>query len=207
MSDSTSAPRHEPGVSPLEPQNLQGHTIEELSDYLDRGREPRDASIETSPGAQHALAALSRLRTIAPRILEAEAKAKPPENESWIRRILDQIGVQASAGRDIPIRADVPTATLSISEGAVRALVREVGDDLEGMFVERCRLQGDVEIAGSPVTVTVEISVFRGTDPATVIEELRSGVVDALALHTELNVADVTVTVRHPDVPETEENE
>ena len=205
MTDSTT-PRPDPDASPLEPQNLDGHTIEQLSDYLDRGRLPRDASIETSPGAQHALAALSRLRTIAPKILEAEAAAKPPANDGWIKRILDQIGIQANAGRDIPIESDAPTATLSISEGAVRALVREVGDELSGMFVERARLEGDVETPGAPVAVTVEISVFHGTNPNEVIEQLRVGVTDALATHTELNVSGVTVNVRHPDVRAEEEN-
>ena len=205
MTDSTT-PRPDPDASPLEPQNLDGHTIEQLSDYLDRGRLPRDASIETSPGAQHALAALSRLRSIAPKILEAEAAAKPPANDGWIKRILDQIGIQANAGRDIPIESDVPSATLSISEGAVRALVREVGDELPGMFVERARLEGDVETAGAPVAVSVEISVFHGTNPTDVMEQLRTGVLDALATHTELNVSEVTVNVRHPDVPAEEEN-
>ena len=205
MNDITPAPRPDPGASPLEPQNLDGHTIEELSDYLDRGRQPRDASIETSPGAQHALAALSRLRTIAPKILEAEAAAKPPANDGWIKRILDQIGIQANSGRDIPIEADAAGATLSISEGAVRALVREVGDELPGMFVERAKLEGEVETPGAPVAVNVEISIFHGTNPTEVMDELRSGVLAALGTHTELNVSEVTITVRHPDVPAVEE--
>jgi hypothetical protein len=207
LNDSTPEPRPETGARPLEQDDLDGHTIEELSDYLDRGREPRDPSIEASPVAQHALAALSRLRTIAPRILEAEAKARPPRNDSWIKRILDQIGMQLTAGRDIPIRSDAPNATLSISEGAVRALVREVGDGLDGMIVERCRLEGDVGEPGAPVAVTVEISVFVGTDSTAVTRTLRLGVLDALATHTELNVTGVTITVRDTDLTEDEAQE
>ena len=132
--------------------------------------------------------------------VEAEAEAKPPANDGWIKRILDQIGVQASAGRDIPIRTDAPGATLSISEGAVRALVREVGDELSGMIVERVRLEGDVETPAAPVGVVVEISIFLGADPTEVAERLRAAVVDALSSHTELALTEVTVTVRHPDL-------
>jgi hypothetical protein len=193
------------GSGALEPQNLDGHSIEDLSDYLDRGRIPRDPSIETSPGAQHALAALSRLRSVAPKILEAEAQSKPPTNDGWIKRILDQIGVQASAGRDIPIGTDAPGATLSISEGAVRALIRDVGDELAGMIIERVRLVGDVETHSAPVEVNIEISVFHGVDPSEVIERLRTGVLDDLADHTEIIVTEVTVSVRHRDLPGAEE--
>ena len=39
-------------------EDLDGHTIEELSDYLDAGRTPVDASIEGSPGCRIALDAL-----------------------------------------------------------------------------------------------------------------------------------------------------
>ncbi len=186
--------------SPLEDQNLDGHTIEELSDYLDRGRTPPDPSIESSPGAQNALAALSRLRAIAPRILEAEANAAPERDESWIKRILDQIGVQAHAGRDIPISYDRTTARLSISEGAVRALVRQAGDEMDGLIVERCVLDGDVEHADEPVVVTVRISVLTDADEKTLVPDFRSRVMRSLSLHTQLNVAEVIVRVRDADL-------
>ncbi|MCU1483244.1 MAG: hypothetical protein JWQ19_4030, partial [Subtercola sp.] len=157
MNDITPEP---PSPSPLDDATLDGHTVEQLSDYLDRGRQPRDPAIEASPAAQHALAALSRLRAVAPRIIAADAVYFAPKSENWISRILDQIGVQAHAGRDIPIPHDVPGAELSISEGAVRALVREAGDETEGLIVERTRLNGDVETLGAPVDVHVVVSTF-----------------------------------------------
>lgn len=190
--------------SPLDPQRLDGHTIDELSDYLDRGRQPADPSIESSPGAQNALAALSRLRAIAPRILELEAKTEKPRDDSWIQRILDQIGVQAHAGRDIPITHDEPGAELSISEGAVRAIVREVGDGLDGMLVERCRLEGDVDVPGEPVKVVISMSIFESADSQYVLERLRTGVLDALHTHTELTVSDVVIRVRDFELPDEE---
>jgi hypothetical protein len=192
----------EPTTTPLEPGDLDGHTVESLSDYLDRGREPRDPSIESSPAAQNALAALSRLRAIAPRVLAADADHFAPENENWIKRILDQIGVQAHAGRDIPIPHDVPGAVLSISEGAVRSLVRDAGDATEGLIVERCRLDGDVETPDTPIDIHVVVSTFDGLDQAEITAEFSERVRDVLAEHTHLNIRDITVRVHDSDLSE-----
>lgn len=181
-------------------ERIDGHSLEELSDYLDRGREPRNPAIESSPSAQHALSALSRLRDVAPRILRNDEKFFAPENESWITRILDQIGIQAHAGRDIPIAHDQAGAVLSITEGAVRGLVREVGDDIDGLIVERCRLRGEIDDPDAAITVQVEVSTFTSADTAAVVEELRLGVARALALHTELRIAEITVDVHEDDL-------
>jgi uncharacterized alkaline shock family protein YloU len=190
--------------SPLDDADLGGHTVESLSDYLDRGRQPRDPAIESSPAAQHALAALSRLRAVAPRVIVADADQFAPKNENWISRILDQIGVQAHAGRDIPIPHDVSGAVLSISEGAVRALVREAGDSVDGLLVERSRLDGDIETLGSPVEIHVVISTFEGFDIAPAVSEFQKRVISTLRDHAELVVANVTVRVHDTDLTEEE---
>lgn len=190
--------------SPLDAASLDGHTVEQLSDYLDRGRLPRDAAIESSPAAQNALAALSRLRLIAPRILEAEAEARDVSDDTWIQRILEQIAVQAHAGRNIPIHHHSPDANLSVSEGAVRALVRETGDGIDGLIVERTRLSGDIEAVGASATVEVQVSFFSGVDQNQLIDTLRDGVVRALATHTELAVQEVVVTVHETELSERE---
>lgn len=187
-------------ASPLDDDRLDGFTVDELSDYLDRGRRPRDATIEASPAAQNALAALSRLHAVAPRVLEKDADRFAPQNDNWIKRILDQIGVQAHAGRSIPISHDVVGAALSISEGAVRAVVREVGDEIDGLLVERCRLDGDVETPGSPVRVLVDVSTFAGIDLDSVLAGFRDRVRAALARHTDLQIAEISVTVRDQDL-------
>jgi uncharacterized alkaline shock family protein YloU len=186
--------------SPLDGDDIDGHTIESLSDYLDRGRLPRDASIEASAAAQHALAALSRLRSVAPRVVAAGADHFAPKNDNWISRILDQIGVQAHAGRDIPISHEVEGAILAISEGAVRALVREAGDLTDGLLVEKSRLDGDVESAGAPVDIRVVVSTFDSADAADVIAEFQERVRTTVQLHTDLVVASVTVQVHKTDL-------
>jgi hypothetical protein len=196
----TDTSRNPANSSPLDGDDIDGHTIESLSDYLDRGREPRDPSIEASAAAQHALAALSRLRAVAPHVVAAGAEHFAPKNDNWISRILDQIGVQAHAGRDIPITHHAEGAILSISEGAVRALVREAGDLTEGLLVEKSRLDGDIESAGAPVDIHVVVSTFDDADPAAVIAEFQQRVLDILQQHTELVVTSVTVRVHETDL-------
>lgn len=204
MSDSRERHLESTTPSPVEPDHLDGHTIEELGDYLDRGREPRDPAIEASPAAQNALAALSRLRAVAPRVIAAHADFFAPKDENWIKRILDQIGVQAHAGRDIPIPHDVEGAVLSISEGAVRAIVREVGDETEGLLVERCRLRGEVETPGAPIDILVVVSAFDEMDLQELTAGFRARVEEALRIHTDLTVAGVTVRVHDTDLSEEE---
>ena len=42
----------------IEPDDLDGHTIDELADYLDAGMQPADPSIDDSAACQNALAAI-----------------------------------------------------------------------------------------------------------------------------------------------------
>jgi hypothetical protein len=185
-----------PAGTPSPLDDLDGFTIEQLSDYLDRGRLPMDPAIEASAAAQHALAALGRLRAVAPKVMEAEAAAAPPRAPSWFKAILEQIGVQANAGRDIPLRHEDPRTLLAITEGAVRAIIRTAGDDLDGLLVERSRLTGNVDERGAPVTVEIDVSLYAGADADLLLAQLGVIVRDALARHTELNVAGVEVRVR-----------
>lgn len=188
----------------LDPDNLDGHSVESLSDYLDSDRTPRDESIESSPAARNALAALSRLRAVAPRIIAADAEHFAPKTDHWITRILDQIGVQAHAGRDIPISHDVPGADLSISEGAMRAIIREVGDGMDGLLVERCRLKGDVGTPGAPVDIHVEISTSSDADVSAVTEDFRARVEPAILRHADITISSITVQVRDTDLDDEE---
>ena len=196
-----------PKPSPLDDRHLDGFTVEQLSDYLDHGRQPRDPNIEASAAAQHALAALSRLRAVAPCVIDADAEFFAPKNENWISRILDQIGVQAHAGRDIPIPHDVPGAGLSISEGAVRALVREAGDVTEGLIVERTQLNGDIETPGTPIEVHVVISTYTDVDVAQAVSAFQQRVQDAVREHTTLTLKQVTVRVHDTDVTDEDEGQ
>jgi uncharacterized alkaline shock family protein YloU len=184
----------EPGS--LSADGLDGHTIDELSDYLDAGRSPRDEHIENSPGCLIALDALARLRATTWAMLEAEAAAAPGRDTAWIGKVLSNISREARAGRDIPISDPDPHATLSVTEGSIRGLVRAAGDGVGGALVGRCELVGDVTVPGEPISVSVTASVVFGENMREVAQRMRGSILEALARHTELTIASVDVTVQ-----------
>lgn len=179
----------------FEPADLDGHTIEQLSDYLAAGRQPFDPSIESSPGCQIALAAMMRLRSVSLSLLESEAVDEPARDDSWVAGILNSIGLEAQAGRSIPVQHPSGMASLSLTEGAVRGLVRAAGDSVTGVLIGRCTLQGDVTVPGSPITVLVDASVFWGEPIPTAAAKVREAIYAELLRHTELNIVAIDVTV------------
>lgn len=187
------------GVGPIE--DLNGHTIEELDEYLDRGQFPPDSSIDDSPNCQIAIAGLLRLRRMAATLLDEEAAREAARDDGWIHTILGNIRAEARTGRSIPVQHDAPTAHLSLSEGAVRGIVRAAGDDIDGILIGRCLLDGDVTIPGAPVSVQVNASVVWGESIPELAPRVRQAIYAALALHTELNIVAVDVTITDVHVP------
>jgi hypothetical protein len=179
----------------VETAQLNGHTVDELSAYLDAGRTPADLSIDESAGCQIALDAMERLRALAKSLIELDAQTVPPPDESWLSRILEAIASDARAGRRIPISHPAAGADLGITEGAVRGLVRAAETDVDGAIIGRCRLVGDVTIPGEPITVAIDASVVWGRNIQDLADQLRSAITRRLAAHTELNIASVDVTV------------
>lgn len=181
---------------------LDGHTIEELSDYLDSGREPRDASIEDSPGCQLALESLARLRASTWAVLEAEAQTGA-DDDAWLGRVMAGITREAHAGRAIPIAHPDPAVSLAVTEGSVRGLVRAAGDGIGGALVGSCTLVGDVTVPGEPIDVTVTVSIAMGENLPATADRIRQRIAETLARHTELVVHSITVTVAdvHPAAP------
>lgn len=194
--------------------DLDGHTLEELGDYLDRGMTPAESSIDSSPGCRIALRSLARLREVSASVLEVEAAAEPARSDAWITSILSRIGQEARAGREIPLGViDLPgepawpggDGSLSITEGAVRALIRGAGDSVRGVLVGRTRLDGDVTLPGEPITVDIDVSVFWGHNIREATDHLRAAVRSELARHTELEIAAIDITVHDITRPATGE--
>ncbi len=179
----------------LEPDDLDGHTIEELSDYLDADRTPADPSIEGSPGCQLALQAMRRLRALSHSLMDADVAATPAPDEGWIGRILEGIALDARAGRRIPLDHADPTADLAITEGAVRGLIRAAETDVEGTIIGRCRLTGDLTAPGAPVTISVDASVLWGENLPGMAERLRAAILRRVTAHTDLTVEAIDITV------------
>lgn len=169
--------------------------IEVLNDYLDRGVAPPVELLNSSPDHQLALDALVRFRRVTSDLLADDVAAEPARDDGWVATILANIHSESRAGRSIPLGHPSSIADLSISEGAVRGLVRAAGDAVSGTLIGACRLEGDVTVPGTPITVAVEASVFWGERIRATAEHIRAAIESALLLHTELNIVAVDVTV------------
>jgi len=183
------------GDTDREQASLNGHTIEQLSDYLHCGRLPVDASIDDSPECAIALRSLERLRRAQRILLDSELHRESLREDSWIASILGTITLEAHAGRDIVLPHPQPTARLVVTEGALRGILRETGDRMNNVLVGRCALIGDVEVPKTPITVEVDVTVFPGRNIPRLAEELRQALSAALAQYTELVVAAIDITV------------
>jgi len=183
-----------------EQARLSGHTIEDLNDYLDRGRTPSDSSIDDSPACTTALTRLERLRAALRRVDSAAVDREAVRNDGWVATIIDSIRLETRAGRRIPLTSESPAARLALTEGAVLGVLRTAGDGIDGILISRCHLDGDVTEPGAPVTVRLEVSVgtdgtSTGESVADLTARLRAAVYAVLVQQTELSVAAVDITV------------
>jgi len=167
-------------------------TVEELSDYLDAHRSPRRPDIEADPAAVAALERLEALRAASRDLLDTDAVGA---DDDWITSVLTAIRTTAHAGRDIPVPDDDPGSTLVVTEGALRALVRSLGDRVPGVTVRRTRFTGEVQVAGGHVDVEVAIAVTADGPVHDRAEVLRDLVTTALAAHAPFVVRSLTVRV------------
>lgn len=172
-----------------------GHSIDALSDYLDRDMLPADRSIDDSPECQRVLRSLRRVRSLAAPLLEADEAAVTSLDQAWIRGIMENIGREAKAGRDIPFAASDEHAALVITEGTVRGLVRGAGDRTPGILVGRCVLKGDVTVVGEPIMLHVTASIGWGRPVAEAVAQFREEVAASLRQHTDLVVAGLDILV------------
>lgn len=174
-----------------------GVSIERISDYLDDGREPYDPLIEDDPSALAQLVALKRLRSITGRLLADEvATASTAPAPSWIADVMSRVRLESRSGREIPLTSTDLRTTLHITEGAVRGLIREAGDAVDGAVVISCAIIGDVSQPDAAVRVEVSISALYGVEVPALADEVRGAVARHLLQQTELVVESVDVTVR-----------
>lgn len=179
----------------LDISDLDGHTIEELTDYLDAGRVPADPSIDGSPGCVLALDALERLRLLTPALVARDEAAEPEADPSWVQSILSGIAMDARSGRRIPLSDPDETSDLAITEGAVRGLIRAAENVFPGILIGRCRLNGDVTASDAEVGVEVDVSVPFGEPILQLVDRLRSEIAARLRRHTRLAVTGIDITV------------
>lgn len=185
----------------FEPEDLDGHTFEELVEYLDAERTPRDESIEASAGCRLALDALTRLRALAPDLLHADILEEEEAEESWVQGVLGSIALDVRSGRRIPFRTEIDGDALAITEGAVRGVIRAAENAIPGMIVGRTHLHGDVTVVGEPIRVELDAAVPWGSSIDEMVQRIRDEVARRLQQHTDLNVAAIDVVVRDVHLP------
>lgn len=183
---------------PLPDDDLDGHTIEELADYLDRGRTPVDPSIEGSAACRLAMTNMQRLRELSVGALERRADAEPDREAGWVDRLLEAIRAEVRPGRDVPVAHPDPRLQLALTEAAVRGLVRRAGDTMGGVVMGRCTLDGDLEQPGAPVRIDVTAGLVYGEPAKATADRLRRTIAEAVERHTGLVVD--AVDVRFDDV-------
>lgn len=168
-----------------------GYSLEDLSAYLDRGRTPRVAAIESNAEAQAVLASMERLRVLSHDLVARDARE--PISESWFDAIMREVMREFRAGRDIPLARPDDATELYVTEGALYELIRHVGDSVDGVLVGRVRI--DQPEPHGPLDVRMTVSVRFGRPIAPAVAELREAVAAAVRRHGDLTVGEVAVTV------------
>lgn len=172
-----------------------GYTVDDLSAYLDRGRTPAIAAIDDSPECQAMLASMERVGSLARELLAQDVREHPALEEGWLGGLLTSISREVRAGRDIPLASPDPRTSLSITEGAVRELIRAAGDSVDGVLVGSCSVDGDVTTPDAGVRVALTISVVLHSPVQELAESVRQRVYSELLSHTELVIESIDVTV------------
>lgn len=168
-----------------------GYTLEDLSAYLDRGRSPAIAAIDTNAECQSVLSSMERMAALSRDLVATESRR--PLDESWYDGLMREIMREFRAGSDIPLFPADPDAGLFVTEGALYELVRAAGDEVPGILVGRTKLRRDDETGAFDITITV--SVRFGERVEDVAEAARAAVAAAVQSQGELRVRSVDVTV------------
>jgi hypothetical protein len=171
------------------------YTLEDLSDYADRGRRPRVAEIEEDAECRAVLDNIERLGVLSREMLERDVASAPPVDEGWLDRVLASIGRELRAGRDIPLESPDASTRLAITEGAVRELIRAAGDAVEGVLVGSSSITGALDDPDVGIRVHLTVSVGAGLPIPERAEAVRRAVHSELQRHTTLLVEAVDVTV------------
>lgn len=169
-----------------------GYTLDDLSDYADRGRTPAIAAIDGNAECQAVLRSLERLHDLSTELVASDADEAGAIDEGWLDGILDAITREFRAGRDIPFPAPDDATTLSVTEGAIRELVRASGDAVSGVLIGRARID---ELGDGHVQIAVTASAPSTRPLAAVATDLRDTIARSVERHSPFVVDGVDVTI------------
>lgn len=178
---------------PQEDDTVGGFTLDELGDYLDRGCQPCLEEIESSPEAMHALAQLRRIRDLT---VDFVSDGEDVDDQSpWWQSILSGITAETRAGRHISVHTEVLGAEHFITEGALKALIRDAGDAVPGALLGRIVFDGDVSDPHTELTVAIQVMVRPHTVIPTAVALIRQAAMDSLSRHTTARITAINVTI------------
>ncbi|MFE4195589.1 Asp23/Gls24 family envelope stress response protein [Paenarthrobacter sp. NPDC056912] len=172
-----------------------GHSLAELSAYLDTGQFDDPGHLQACPECQAGLASLRRLSELGNDLLQSDVAEAGSGNDDWMQTILDNLRLELRPGRSIPLLSNNPHDTLWETEGAVSALIRSVADSLPGTAAGKCRLLGDITTPMAGVTVEVELAVVYGHSLEERAATLRQELAKTLAVQTEMTIEAINITV------------
>lgn len=112
------------------------------------------------------------------------------------RRRHEPCATRVALGPRDPADLDPRADDAAHHRGAVRGLIREAGDSVDGALVISCAIVGDVAQPDARVTVEVAISALYGVAVQPLANDVRDAVARHLLQQTELVVESVDVTVR-----------
>lgn len=184
----------------LEPEDLDGHTLDELDDYLDRDRVPADPSIDNSPSCQIALGALQRLRDIAGDYLDRD-DASTGTDADWISSVLASLPFDTRAGRHFPYDTLAQHVHAHVTEAALRGLIRATGDDVPGLLIGTVDIR--VDESGQCADLWIEAAVVWGTSLPGTDAVLRTRLREVLPLHAPFAVGRIDLRIVELIGPET----
>lgn len=169
-----------------------GYTLDDLSDYADRGRTPAIAAIDRNAECQAVLHSLERLHDLSAELVDREAAEGGAVDERWLDGILDAIAREFRAGRDVPFPSPDASTTLSVTEGALRELVRASGDSVPGVLIGRSRID---EQQDGHLQIAVTASAPSHRPLAEVAADLRARIAGHVERHSPFVVEGVDVTI------------
>lgn len=165
-----------------------GYTLEELAAYHDRGRQPAIPAIDGDAQCRAVLDSMDRLGALSRTLVEADAEIELAE--SWFEQIIGEVARESRAGRDLPLVSD-GDITVVVTEGALRGLIRDAGDGVDGILVERV----DVDVDGAVVDVALTISALHGTPLPEVAGRVRDAVRSAIESSASWRAGTIDVTI------------
>ena len=172
-----------------------GHSLDELEEYLRTGQSAAEQHYLRCPECQAGLAGLRSLQRLSGQLAAADTEQAGSADEPWLQSILGNLRLEMRSGRSIPLSSEYPEDAFFETEGSLLALIRRIGDDVDGATIGKCRLHGDITTPGADVMIEVNVTAFFGYPLPAMIDSLRSRIAAMISTHSELNLTSVDVAV------------